>query len=87
LRAAILEQCRDRRQRPVAALALVALMLLSVPGISRAADIEDLLWDLQIVPLEGLPAPGVALDALDGRRIALADLRGKVVFLYFWMTS
>ena len=70
---------------PVAALALV--VLLAAPGAPLAADVEDLLWDLQIVPLDGRPAPGFTLEALDSRKVALADFRGRVVLLYFWMTS
>jgi len=52
-----------------------------------AAEVEDLLWDLQIVPLEGREAPQFALESLAGQKISLAGLRGRVVFLYFWVTS
>lgn len=33
---------------------------------------------------EGEPAPEFRLPADDGREIALADLRGKLVVLYFF---
>jgi len=42
------------------------------------------MFDLQLVPLDGRTPPPFQLDTLDGRRVALADLRGKVVLLYFW---
>lgn len=38
----------------------------------------------RLVP--GSPAPDFALETLDGRRIALADLRGSVVLVDFWAT-
>jgi len=34
----------------------------------------------------GAPAPAFALPGLDGREIALGDLRGRVVFVNFWAT-
>lgn len=35
---------------------------------------------------QGKPAPEFALQALDGRSISLADLRGKTVLIDFWAT-
>lgn len=35
---------------------------------------------------EGQPAPGIALDTLDGQHISLDALRGKTVILTFWAT-
>jgi len=32
------------------------------------------------------PAPGFDLPGLDGRVTRLADLRGKVVLVFFWAT-
>ena len=36
--------------------------------------------------LEGRPAQGFALKALDGRPVSLADLKGKTVLIDFWAT-
>jgi cytochrome oxidase Cu insertion factor (SCO1/SenC/PrrC family) len=65
----------------------VLAVALAFPGVASAADVEDLLWDLQIVPLERREAPPFTLETLEGRKVSLADFRGKVVLLYFWMTS
>ena len=39
---------------------------------------------LQKVPQEGMAAPNFDVKTLDGKRITLAGLRGKVVVLNFW---
>ena len=57
---------------------------MAAPGPTTAADLEDLLWDLQIVPLGPQAAPGLALDDLAGTRVTLEGLRGRAVLLYFW---
>lgn len=67
----------------IAVLALVGAWSLSAPAIP-AADLEDLLWDLQIVPLDDATPPPLALATLDGATTSLADFRGRPVLLYFW---
>jgi peroxiredoxin len=52
----------------------------------RAADVEDHLFDLRVVPLDGEQPPPFRLPSLAGPRVALADLKGRVVLLYFWAT-
>jgi cytochrome c biogenesis protein CcmG/thiol:disulfide interchange protein DsbE len=37
-------------------------------------------------PLIGKPAPAFALEDLSGKRLALADLRGKPLLINFWAT-
>ena len=39
---------------------------------------------LQRVPQEGMQAPDVVFQTVDGSRIAISELRGKVVVLNFW---
>ena len=41
----------------------------------------------QVEPYEPpKPAPAFTLPDLDGRQVSLADLRGKVVLLFYWAT-
>ena len=68
------------RRIPVVGLALT---LLTVGGAVAAPDFAS----LQVQPYQPpKPAPGFALPGLDGRVTRLADLRGKVVLLFFWAT-
>jgi hypothetical protein len=67
---------------------LVAISALAPPA-AVAADkaLEDLLFDLQLVPLERRTPPAFELERLaDGRKVTLAEQRGLVVMLYFWAT-
>ena len=49
-----------------------------------AGSLDDLLMELQLVPLGGQRPKPFALPSLDGRRVALADLAGRPALLYFW---
>ena len=76
---------RGPRVRRLAICALVCLCVGATAAPS-AADLEDHLWDLQIVPLDGDAPPPFTLDDLRGTPVSLGDLRGRVVLLYFWAT-
>jgi cytochrome oxidase Cu insertion factor (SCO1/SenC/PrrC family) len=57
------------------------------PGAQVAAgSLDDLLMELQLVPLEGQAPKPFTLESLDGRRVMLADLAGRPALLYFWAT-
>ena len=67
---------------------VVAAMLacLALAGPAWRAPLDDLLSDLQFVPLDGKPAPPFTLAGLDGKPVSLADFKDRVVLLYFWAT-
>jgi cytochrome oxidase Cu insertion factor (SCO1/SenC/PrrC family) len=70
------------------ALALV-LLLMAGAASPAAADkaLDELLFDLQLVPLDGQTPPPFELERLaDGKKVSLAELRGRPVMLYFWAT-
>jgi len=61
----------------------LALTLLTVGGAGAAPDFAS----LQVQPYESpKPAPAFSLPGLDGTVTRLADLRGKVVLVFFWAT-
>ena len=62
----------------------LALALLTVGGAGAAApDFAS----LQVQPYQPpKPAPAFALPGLDGKITRLADLKGKVVVVFFWAT-
>ena len=64
-------------------LALLVACLAFSAG-AQAADLEDLLFDLQLIPLGGETPPAFTLESLDGKKVSLSDYRGKPIFLYFW---
>ncbi len=73
----------------ITAALLVMLLLAGVATPVAAADkvLDDLLFELQLVPLDGKAAPLFELERLsDGKKVTLAEHRGRPVMLYFWAT-
>ncbi|THJ22764.1 MAG: TlpA family protein disulfide reductase [Nitrospira sp. CG24E] len=60
--------------------------MVALVGIGGAAAVDILpVAERHVVKL-GEPAPNFQLRDLNGRMVALSDLRGKVVLLNFWAT-
>jgi hypothetical protein len=72
-------------RRLVPALALIALSLL--PAFAADEALDDALSAFQVTPLGDQTPPPFRLESLDGKSVALADLRGRAVMLYFWEST
>jgi cytochrome oxidase Cu insertion factor (SCO1/SenC/PrrC family) len=64
------------------ALALLT-WLLAAPAVWAKPDFAS----MQVAPYDPpKPAPALALPDLQGKTVRLADLKGKVVLVFFWAT-
>jgi cytochrome oxidase Cu insertion factor (SCO1/SenC/PrrC family) len=68
-------------------LAALLGLLAAAPAVAADKVLDDLLFDLQLVPMAGQVPPPFELERLsDGKKTTLAEHRGRPVLLYFWAT-
>jgi cytochrome oxidase Cu insertion factor (SCO1/SenC/PrrC family) len=77
--------------RRIVALSFSLLLLVHAAPTAGAGGAKDglqgLLWDFQLVPLDGATSPALTLESLDGTPVSLGELRGRPVLVYFWHST
>ena len=75
---------RKRRWEVLMVVSLAAAILWTL--VSRVPSAVGAPLSSSPSPREGFLAPDFTLDSLQGEKVALSDLRGKIVVLNFWAT-
>jgi cytochrome oxidase Cu insertion factor (SCO1/SenC/PrrC family) len=81
---------RTSSRRFALALALIGLALIGralLPAVGADDSLDDLLSAFQVTPLGDQRPAAFKLEALDGKPVSLADVRGRAVMLYFWEST
>src|SRR6185437_198628 len=75
------------RERRIAMQKAEANHVVLVPGKAGQGDQDEAPADDDAGKrLEGKPAPGFTLTTLDGKKVSLADYKGRAVLVNFWAT-
>lgn len=70
----------------LALIALILAVILLLPGCGNRTKSAQTQTDDATIVKAGDPAPDFTVEMVDGSRMTLASLRGKVVLLNFWAT-
>lgn len=70
----------------LALIALILAVILLLPGCGNRTKSAQTQTDDATIVKVGDPAPDFTVEMVDGSRMTLASLRGKVVLLNFWAT-
>ncbi|MFZ3072897.1 MAG: redoxin domain-containing protein [Thermodesulfobacteriota bacterium] len=65
-------------------LGIILAAILFVPGVSGAKD--DLWQEFGLTRIGPASAPDFILEDINGKKVSLKDLKGKLVALNFWAT-
>lgn len=79
---------RGRRRISAAGACIVAGVLLSMSGVSHAAN--SYMAEMDIMEFKGDkigPVPALVLASTDGRTVNLRDLKGRSLLLVFWAST
>jgi len=81
------EENQSVRKKSFQSLILIVVLVVGV-GIFVWLQIEDSSFNPFGKPLlgKGVPAPNFTFPGLDGKKVSLADYKGKVVLLNIWAT-
>ena len=81
------EKIRTVRSVNFQSLILIVLILVGI-GIIVLLQLKDSSFNPWGKPLlgKGVPAPNFTFPGLDGKKVSLADFKGKVVLLNIWAT-
>lgn len=70
----------------LALIALILAVILLLPGCGSRTKKAETEADATTIVKAGDPAPDFTVEMVDGSRMTLASLRGKIVLLNFWAT-
>jgi hypothetical protein len=68
-------------------LAILTVSLGLLPAAAADEALDKALSDVQVTPLGDQTPPAFTLEAIDGKRVSLAGLGGRAVFVYFWEST
>ena len=76
-----------RRRLALGIVALAVALAAALPAFAaQSKNLDDLMMDLHIAPLDPRAPPPFSVATLGGGQITLGDVKGHAVLVYFWAT-